>query len=282
MFYIRVPLLTNLWDQPVKTKTAYMKSFFALFALFFTTVTFSQQRQCTMITYKMYMAIPFASSYSGGYDRLIANESAGIFYHLGGENYSDAQSAKNYTAPIPGDVLPIIETMYTRADAEKKELLLFSHLARSTALVKDTYGGFNWNVGSETKVIEGYTCYKAEAYYRGRTWTAWFTPQIPVPFGPWKLLGLPGLILQAYDATGEVSFDAVQVSTAGCDLLQRDFKSLIKTKNKVPMPYRECIEKNKEFFDNLDKQVDADSKAIVVPDFKVPRFGYELRYEWEE
>ena len=58
-----------------------------------------------------------------------------------------------------------------------------------------------------TNVILGYDCNLAESYYHGRHWKAWFAPEIPLCFGPWKLQGLPGLILKA-EADGGFSFHA--------------------------------------------------------------------------
>lgn len=94
-------------------------------------------------------------------------------------------------------------------------------------LVKDRLQVFNWNMGSETKKIGQYTCYKASALVPTNelTWfdfswgklrrqekgasatnekpevamtqvVAWYTPQIPVPHGPAEFWGLPGLILE--------------------------------------------------------------------------------------
>ena len=51
-----------------------------------------------------------------------------------------------------------------------------------------------WDISDESKEIIGYQCFKATTDYRGRRWTAWFTPEIPIQDGPWKLCGLPGLI----------------------------------------------------------------------------------------
>ena len=65
-----------------------------------------------------------------------------------------------------------------------------------------------WEIIDETKEIMGFQCFKATADYRGRRWTAWFTPEIPVQDGPWKLCGLPGLILEAVDSGNVYHFVA--------------------------------------------------------------------------
>lgn len=63
-----------------------------------------------------------------------------------------------------------------------------------------------WQIENEHKSILGYKCQKAISKYKGRTWIAWFTPEIPISEGPWKLYGLPGLILQADDEKNEFNF----------------------------------------------------------------------------
>lgn len=65
-----------------------------------------------------------------------------------------------------------------------------------------------WEISDETKEILGYQCFKATTDYRGRRWTAWFAPEIPVQDGPWKLCGLPGLILESVDNHREFHFIA--------------------------------------------------------------------------
>lgn len=56
-----------------------------------------------------------------------------------------------------------------------------------------------WEITDSTAIIGGYECLLAISDYRGRRWFAWFAPEIPVSEGPWKLCGLPGLILEACD-----------------------------------------------------------------------------------
>lgn len=57
----------------------------------------------------------------------------------------------------------------------------------------------NWNLVNEYKTIGKYKTQKATTKKYGRTWIAWFTKDIPFPFGPYKFNKLPGLILEVYD-----------------------------------------------------------------------------------
>lgn len=78
--------------------------------------------------------------------------------------------------------------------------IMWSNLyLRELVYVKETVPVIDWVINNETKKIGKFNCKKATASFRGRNYIAWFTTEIPVPFGPWKLNGLPGLILEAYD-----------------------------------------------------------------------------------
>lgn len=65
-----------------------------------------------------------------------------------------------------------------------------------------------WTLLSDslTEII-GYSCHLATTTYRGRKWFAWYTDDIPLSYGPWKLAGLPGLILRAYDDEHQYQFE---------------------------------------------------------------------------
>lgn len=72
----------------------------------------------------------------------------------------------------------------------------------------------SWQLVSDSsKVICGYECLKAICSYRGRQWTAWYSPEIPVQEEPWKLLGLPGLILEAHDDKRHYLYSAVKIQS---------------------------------------------------------------------
>lgn len=65
-----------------------------------------------------------------------------------------------------------------------------------------------WKLTADTLTLLGYRCTRATTQFKGRQWTAWFTPDIPVSEGPWKLCGLPGMILKAEDAERHYRFAA--------------------------------------------------------------------------
>ena len=68
----------------------------------------------------------------------------------------------------------------------------------------------DWKIVSDsTATIMGYNCQLAKASFKGRTWYAWYSEDIPISEGPWKLCGLPGLILRAYDQSKQYIFDAI-------------------------------------------------------------------------
>ncbi|MDR0824243.1 MAG: GLPGLI family protein [Prevotella sp.] len=68
-----------------------------------------------------------------------------------------------------------------------------------------------WKLQDEKKEIIGYKCQKATTLFRGRAWIVWFTNEIPISDGPWKLWGLPGLILEAADANDIYHFTALGI-----------------------------------------------------------------------
>jgi GLPGLI family protein len=65
----------------------------------------------------------------------------------------------------------------------------------------------DWELLPDTLSIAGYLCRKATCRFKGRSYEAWFTDEIPRSEGPWKLHGLPGLILRAEDSRHEYLFE---------------------------------------------------------------------------
>lgn len=74
----------------------------------------------------------------------------------------------------------------------------------------DSVPALDWVFRNEgTDTIIGYECRKATTEFAGRQYTAWFTPEIPLPFGPYKFGSLPGLILKIEDGERQFVWEAV-------------------------------------------------------------------------
>ena len=128
----------------------------------------------------------------------------------------------------------------TRGPAKVITLYIYKNLANNSAEVYDHISGVfgegeayvypetdlaqPWEISDSTKTIIGYECVKAECDWRGRRWTAWFAPEIPVQDGPWKLCGLPGLILEAYADGTPFKFSATGIQQSDAPISELFFK----------------------------------------------------------
>lgn len=72
-------------------------------------------------------------------------------------------------------------------------------------------GLFDWQLQEGDTIVCEYICHKAVATFRGRTWTVWYTLDLPYSDGPWKFCGLPGLVLHAYDSEGSFRFNCIGI-----------------------------------------------------------------------
>ena len=122
-----------------------------------------------------------------------------------------------------------------------------------------------WTLAGKDSIIADYPCQQAETFYRGRHWTVWFAPDIPVSDGPWKLHGLPGLILQAEDSEHWFSFACIEIENA-------PYKELAVPEKK----YVDCTRKE---YEDLMKLMWEDPYAFSqkVAGFKGQGFGADGR-----
>ena len=81
----------------------------------------------------------------------------------------------------------------------KETVTDIASMLQDSYLYEEELPVFNWEITNEKQTIQSYSCRKATVSFRGRVFIAWFTTDIPIPNGPWKFGGLPGLILKLYD-----------------------------------------------------------------------------------
>lgn len=106
----------------------------------------------------------------------------------------------------------------------------------------EDFAPFDWEISEDTLTVSSYPCMKATCEYGGRKWTAWFTEEIPVSYGPWKFAGLPGLIMKVSDDDGIHTFTALSFTKSD--------NEIVKVQNvKVHHTDRDKFVKNKNYFE---------------------------------
>ena len=95
---------------------------------------------------------------------------------------------------------------------DKGEITVYNRFHNTVYEYSEPVPSLHWDISTRTDTVLGYECFMAEAEFRGRVWRAWFTYEIPMPYGPWKLGGLPGLILKAEDTDSLFVFEMVGIS----------------------------------------------------------------------
>lgn len=98
----------------------------------------------------------------------------------------------------------------------KYRLSVSSYLAYT-----DSVPAIEWSFNNEDcDTILGYECGKATAEFAGRRYTAWFASEIPLPFGPYKFGGLPGLILKIEDEERQFVWEAVGFQRTNAPIME--------------------------------------------------------------
>ena len=110
---------------------------------------------------------------------------------------------------IYGDFPHVRMSTYVYKNYPTGQMTITDRISSQGYRYADSLHAQTWTMGDSTREVLGYTCQQATANFRGRRWTAWFATDIPVSDGPWKLGGLPGLILEAYDEGQQHVFTAV-------------------------------------------------------------------------
>lgn len=172
---------------------------------------------------------------------------------------------------------------FYNVNLKDRTLKMKTQLDGETMIVKEDLPAIEWNIKPDsTREIMGFNCIEAEAVFRGRFYTAWFSPDIPVPFGPWKLQGLPGLILEAYDKMDEVHFYATQLKQEFGTLGQHDVND--DSDRQIHISLKEYVElRQKDIDKQFAKLLASFPRGTTIKNVRRSSSpgGLELKYLWE-
>lgn len=127
----------------------------------------------------------------------------------------------------------------------------------------------NWEMLEGDTVISGYSCNKARTSLFGRDYIAWYSPEIDMPYGPYKFNGLPGLVLHVTDTQGHFEFllDGLEKAEGYAPIYMRSKKNIVKTNRKtVRKIYRNyCADPGSALLTSGNVQISEEARAVIKP-----------------
>jgi len=167
-----------------------------VFVLIFPFLTlFGQKGESSVIVEYRY-----SNAYYANVETLLSNQKEAVYVRPSLDVKSDDKEIKlneegGYVLPIGNIKSSAISYFMNSTNYVVNEYTVNSdnkrYIARDTSIV------LSWKIDKKSmKKISDYTCFKATTNFRGRDYVAYYTEDIPLPFGPFKFKGLPGLILE--------------------------------------------------------------------------------------
>ena len=104
---------------------------------------------------------------------------------------------------------------YLYRNLTQGKITVYASLFGDYCFYEEPIPQMDWHlVADSTRTIVGQQCLMAKTRFRGREWTVWYAPEVGIPLGPWKLAGLPGLILKAH-CENYIDLEANSLQTKG-------------------------------------------------------------------
>lgn len=117
----------------------------------------------------------------------------------------DGVFAKQYN--VKQEDIPRYQYKVYKNHPEGKVTMMDRVLMSGTFLYEEDYPPMTWEYTEDTATIAGHFTQKAVCKYGGRTWEAWFAPELPFNDGPYLFCGLPGLIIKVADTQDHYRFE---------------------------------------------------------------------------
>jgi GLPGLI family protein len=200
-------------------------------------------------------------SYVGSFNNLFGRGNDFRNYHgklvIQGDRsfFSMKVDEKNLRSTNEHDIDLSPDSMFTVYKDEESSSLLFefTDLNQRSIYYADTLHPMQWEILPGEKTIGNMKCNKAITEFKGRKYIAWYTNSIPIANGPWKLGGLPGLIIEAYDEDDQwhVVCTAIKINDG------YDFTSYDKVISKGVLGYTAFSEHLKRIFNRIQEAISA-------------------------
>ncbi|SNR14374.1 GLPGLI family protein [Tenacibaculum jejuense] len=188
--------------------------------------------------------------------KLIYKEKQSVYYQL---NSEFTENNGNDVIEANEGVVPFVQKNY-----KNKEIVYNQPIMSSIKFVSDKLPIQTWKLENKTKKIKSFTCKKAVTTFRGRTYTAWYTEDIPLIGGPWKFDGLPGLILSVSSDDGVLSIEATKIQRKNiANIIHFNYKQ-----DKL-ISWKMYCEKYRKVIERIRKNLKADTDPDMEYDLNI-------------
>lgn len=165
---------------------------------------------------------------------------------------SNKEMYKKYTHAGPYSLY----TLYI--DNAENKIIITDKINITKYIYEEKKEQINWTIFPDTSTILNYTCQKATCSFRGRIYTAWFAPDLPINAGPYKFSGLPGLIVKITDTKNNYSFECIATEQFAIKrLIDIDRKECIETTRSA---FRKAFQ---AMFENPWESLTANTSATI-------------------
>lgn len=128
------------------------------------------------------------------------------------------------------------------------DLSVFDQLAIERYRYSEPLSAIRWEMGEAIDSIAGYQCQEAFCDYGGQRWRVFFCPEISVDAGPWKLCGLPGLVMWAENTDKSHVFELIGLQKSNATIYEPERKSAIAATRDEFVKNKNIYEQNPETF----------------------------------
>lgn len=167
--------------------------------------------------------------------------------------------------------------LYVEKNRVQNELTVYDSMAGGMYKYKEPLDEITWEIVADSSTnILGLDCIMAMSLYHGRTWRVWFAPAIPVQDGPWKLRGLPGLILQADGGNG-FTLKAKEIGIS-----RQEVPPVYSTENYENGKRKKILADNEHYENNFESIMAAQGIKMNGDDTpaEIPKYNRQER-DWE-
>jgi GLPGLI family protein len=255
-----------------------------LILLLFSNISISQNQKKLFVEYDVtYGALSYKAN-------LVAANGKAVYFH----DIIDPKDVKkgitndgngNFNISI-SDGTPLITKQKYYSKQDSAEVYFTGSYKNKLCLIEDKVPDVLWKIQPESqKQIQNFTCTKAIGQFRGSEIVVYFTTDLPMPFGPWKFKGLPGVILEAYVANDKQNYNF----TVSKVIYPYNNDVSLELSEKEKSLKRISFQEHEESYVNnilkklaiINARTTQSNTKITAGTKKMTRHGVEKVFEWE-